>query len=169
VKIERSQLSHAMCAACWNKRSSNHQPTRIVFNIPLELCCYCGTPTKDGIYVRAELDDPKVLCGGIHMSISDPLVDQATSIVHNAITEAGIEYSDSSVSFESLGVDSLMLASIYVEIEKQLNKEVKIDSIDPKVTVDDVIQFVAKILGPSIQTPSVPETSLKTPGNAGNP
>lgn len=103
------------------------------------------------------------------MSISDPLVDQATSIVHNAITEAGIEYSDSSVSFESLGVDSLMLASIYVEIEKQLNKEVKIDSIDPKVTVDDVIQFVAKILGPSIQTPSVPETSLKTPGNAGNP
>lgn len=63
---KRSSATHAMCLACWEKRSPKHAPNRANITEQIEeLCCYCGMPTRDKIYVRDE-DMHHVLCGGIH-------------------------------------------------------------------------------------------------------
>lgn len=68
VLIDRKKTTHSMCEKCWKKISPNRPPSKGLTpkEIPLEMCCYCGIPNKDGVYLYAELDDPKILCGGIH-------------------------------------------------------------------------------------------------------
>jgi hypothetical protein len=53
-----SNWTHAICAPCWNKERPD-RPTPLGNEIgDLEVCCFCGEPTKSGIYVRK---DPKEL------------------------------------------------------------------------------------------------------------
>ena len=55
--------AHVICDACWSRREPDREPVR--FRDPAEAtCCFCGTATESGIYVR---EDGSVLrCGDRH-------------------------------------------------------------------------------------------------------
>ena len=55
------QWNHAICEECWKKRKPGEEPVRII-GLVAELCCFCGNPTLDGIYVRQ--DPKKTFCKG---------------------------------------------------------------------------------------------------------
>jgi hypothetical protein len=54
-----SEWTHAQCLQCWSSRNPGRQAARLL-ETETEICCFCGRPTDDGIYVRA---DPRgLLC-----------------------------------------------------------------------------------------------------------
>lgn len=60
-----SRWTHASCLACYHVKYPGKWPPRAKAEVrETETCCYCGTQTVSGIYVR---DDPNTLkCGGKH-------------------------------------------------------------------------------------------------------
>lgn len=44
-------LTHNICVSCWDRKNPGEQATRVLESAE-ETCCYCGTATKAGIYVR---------------------------------------------------------------------------------------------------------------------
>jgi hypothetical protein len=53
-----SEWTHPMCDACWEDQNPDQTPFALAAEYRLiEQCCWCGLPTKGGIYVR---EDPKV-------------------------------------------------------------------------------------------------------------
>lgn len=60
VKME---WNHAICYSCYSERYSERIPGRIK-DADWELCCFCRTPTHDGIYFRSHPID--TLCRGYH-------------------------------------------------------------------------------------------------------
>lgn len=52
--------THAMCGFCWYLQRGPVFPTRIV-DSDVEVCCFCGTLTKSGIFIREEPDET-MLC-----------------------------------------------------------------------------------------------------------
>jgi hypothetical protein len=44
-----------VCTTCWDDEHPFRHPVRIA-NPDTETCCYCGTPTTSGIYVRVDPD-----------------------------------------------------------------------------------------------------------------
>ena len=59
-----SKWNHAMCGVCWYQRNPQRQPYRVVPAADPEPCCFCGTSTEDGIYIRE--CPTNVACGGEH-------------------------------------------------------------------------------------------------------
>lgn len=45
--------SHPMCRECWEEKNPQREPVRIR-DPELEMCCWCGLPTNEGIFVRAD-------------------------------------------------------------------------------------------------------------------
>jgi hypothetical protein len=45
--------TQASCLACWDRDHPRGQPHRLVTPVA-ETCCFCGTTTLDGIYVRVD-------------------------------------------------------------------------------------------------------------------
>lgn len=61
-----SEWTHPICELCWHLREPNRVPVRIK-DAQKESCCFCGTATQSGIYVR---QDPKTtLCRGTHIEL----------------------------------------------------------------------------------------------------
>jgi hypothetical protein len=54
-----SEWTHRICSVCWNKREPNRRPA-VVINQEFKPCCFCGTMTNAGIYVRHDPQD--LLC-----------------------------------------------------------------------------------------------------------
>jgi hypothetical protein len=54
-----SPFRHAICAPCFAARNPGREPVRILPPDD-EQCCYCGAPTRDGIYIR---DGAQPYCG----------------------------------------------------------------------------------------------------------
>jgi hypothetical protein len=53
--------THLICENCWRKREPKREPVRLI-NAEEEKCCFCGSLTKSGIYVR---ENPNfLLCKG---------------------------------------------------------------------------------------------------------
>lgn len=48
---ETSGWTHAICTRCWQARNPEREPHRVMDYNTVQ-CCYCGTPTDAGIYVR---------------------------------------------------------------------------------------------------------------------
>jgi hypothetical protein len=55
-----SHWTHAICAKCWAERKPDKplQPKNAGQGM-LEVCCFCGVTTQDGIYLRADPAEPK--------------------------------------------------------------------------------------------------------------
>jgi hypothetical protein len=49
--------THVICRTCWDVRQPGRTPVRVIEAEP-RVCCFCGIPTKAGIYVW---EDPEVL------------------------------------------------------------------------------------------------------------
>ncbi len=47
-----STWTHAICLACWNEKFSNRGEPFMMVPSEVEICCFCGEHTSDGIYVR---------------------------------------------------------------------------------------------------------------------
>jgi hypothetical protein len=47
--------SQPICICCWEERQPDREPVRLR-EPEDERCCWCGTPTRSGIYVRERLD-----------------------------------------------------------------------------------------------------------------
>lgn len=58
-----SRFTHTICVDCWIKKNPDRQPTRVT-GFKCETCCYCKSPTLDGIYVRGKPEETP--CKGIH-------------------------------------------------------------------------------------------------------
>jgi hypothetical protein len=61
-----SNWTHPSCEPCYGALAFGREPVRIAEHFrEQERCCFCGGPTRDGIYVRA---DPRLLalCSGPH-------------------------------------------------------------------------------------------------------
>ncbi len=56
-----SRWNHAVCDLCWSEREPDRTPVRFTV-APTVDCCYCGTPTTSGIFVRQ--DPTEVRCKG---------------------------------------------------------------------------------------------------------
>ena len=57
--------NHSICLACWVARNPGREPYRLVDDFErAEACCFCATPTKDGIYVREK--NERVACKTDH-------------------------------------------------------------------------------------------------------
>ena len=54
--------NHPVCEYCWILRTGDREPVRLVER-ELDLCCFCGAKTDDGIYVRA-MSCPKAVVMG---------------------------------------------------------------------------------------------------------
>ncbi len=52
-----SKWTHNMCMDCWVRENGDRTPTRLI-DADTEVCCFCGSETSDGIFVRAEPQDP---------------------------------------------------------------------------------------------------------------
>lgn len=51
--------THSICGLCYAKMHPDRVPVRVLEHSE-EMCCFCGGPTREGIYVRA---DPRLcLC-----------------------------------------------------------------------------------------------------------
>ena len=58
-----SKWTHVICIQCWDIKEPGRDPVTVLDGSE-EVCCFCGQPTKAGIYVR---EDPKELeCEGKH-------------------------------------------------------------------------------------------------------
>ena len=64
---DMSSRTHLACTMCWNHRQCN--PNKRIcpavpedFDDDAEPCCFCGTMTSSGIYLRAEPNAG--VCGG---------------------------------------------------------------------------------------------------------
>jgi hypothetical protein len=58
-----SKWTHAICVECWDKQQPGREPVTVL-NGTEQTCCFCGQPTKAGIYIR---EDPKGMrCEGQH-------------------------------------------------------------------------------------------------------
>ena len=58
-----SKWTHAICVECWDLREPGKQPVTVLDGSE-EVCCFCGQPTRAGIYVR---ENPGgLLCKGEH-------------------------------------------------------------------------------------------------------
>lgn len=53
--------THAICEPCWRKREPGRTPVRVLVGQE-ESCCFCGDPTREGIYVRS--NNKGLLCEG---------------------------------------------------------------------------------------------------------
>jgi len=60
-----SNWTHAICPACWLVKNPNRAPVRVATGDE-EICCFCGEPTDDGIYLREDPRSPELRCGGRH-------------------------------------------------------------------------------------------------------
>jgi len=56
-----STWTHNICDDCWAKREPGRLAHRLC-EAGMTTCCFCGKPTKGGIYVRE--DPTKLKCGG---------------------------------------------------------------------------------------------------------
>jgi hypothetical protein len=48
-----SKWTHPICVECYVAREPGRAPIRVQ-DAPEETCCFCGKPTTDGIYCRAD-------------------------------------------------------------------------------------------------------------------
>lgn len=63
-----SKWTHVICRECWVAKHPDQDAHRIQGS-PVHACCFCGTATSSGIYVR---EDPKLVnCGGYALSHQD--------------------------------------------------------------------------------------------------
>lgn len=63
---EVSAWEHSICLPCWYEKFPFHDPTVSVSRVGKDSkCCYCESPTDDGIGIRE--DPAKVACGGKHL------------------------------------------------------------------------------------------------------
>lgn len=46
-----SNWNHLMCDGCWSDRHPHREPNRLL-EPETEPCCFCGTPTTSGIWMR---------------------------------------------------------------------------------------------------------------------
>jgi hypothetical protein len=61
-----SQWTHNICYDCWlDREPESGEPVRLLTR-PLEICCYCGLKNRNGIYVRDNPKDEKLICKGKH-------------------------------------------------------------------------------------------------------
>ncbi len=52
--------THPICTECWDKRNPNRKPIRVADEFTeVEICCFCGNLTREGIYVRTDPSEPK--------------------------------------------------------------------------------------------------------------
>lgn len=83
--------THSSCRACFNKNFPNRSPHTIV-KAAIETCCFCGEPTDEGIYTRADPSivhaAPGVLIGaelartvGRELANYDELIARAQDVV----------------------------------------------------------------------------------------
>jgi hypothetical protein len=63
-----SWFDHVICMKCWEKREGYglRDPIRVLCDRQ-EVCCFCGDPTTDRIYVR--VDPSLVKCKGLHAEV----------------------------------------------------------------------------------------------------
>ena len=54
---EPHRWTHNICGTCWQKKFEFRQPVKVT-PAQLEICCFCGADTEEGIYTR---EDPKLL------------------------------------------------------------------------------------------------------------
>lgn len=53
--------NHAMCGFCWYMQRGPRFPVRVK-DADVEMCCFCGTLTKSGIFNRADPETEGLLC-----------------------------------------------------------------------------------------------------------
>jgi hypothetical protein len=69
MKKTRADI-HASCSTCWAMHRLPVLPIRNLTAAVMEICCFCETPTRAGIYVR---QDPKdITCKGKHDTLQGP-------------------------------------------------------------------------------------------------
>ena len=56
---------HAICDGCWIRREPSKEPVRLL-EPESEQCCFCGSLTHSGIYVREHPTSERLDCGGEH-------------------------------------------------------------------------------------------------------
>ncbi|MFT3915337.1 MAG: hypothetical protein QM704_14820 [Anaeromyxobacteraceae bacterium] len=61
-----SRWNHAICWDCWEPVMSaagypNRDPVRVIDSEPVP-CCWCGTETDAGIFLRKTPEDPGLAC-----------------------------------------------------------------------------------------------------------
>jgi hypothetical protein len=55
-----SKWTHSICTSCWNERNPDRPAITLADDFrEIEVCCFCGENTRDGIYIRANPDEPK--------------------------------------------------------------------------------------------------------------
>lgn len=54
--------NHSICVQCWFERNPERTPTRVVGEVAVRLCCFCGGDTPHGIFVRHDPADPALFC-----------------------------------------------------------------------------------------------------------
>ena len=59
-----SRWTHTSCVPCWNARNPTRPAAEQPDNVPAERCCFCGTMTTSGLYVRHDPGDPALRCAG---------------------------------------------------------------------------------------------------------
>lgn len=63
-----SAFRHAICMPCWRMRLLRpDNPSRSTGVVRSEMCCWCGSPTEDRIYVIQS--DDRVPCRGVHRRV----------------------------------------------------------------------------------------------------
>jgi hypothetical protein len=70
MKKHRATI-HAMCGTCWNTQRLPVLPIRSLTAAVMEICCFCETPTRSGIYVRQD-DHQALPCKGKHDVLQGP-------------------------------------------------------------------------------------------------
>lgn len=50
-----AEWTHSICGPCWDQREPGRAPLRLK-EPDTEICCFCGTATTSGIYVRQDPD-----------------------------------------------------------------------------------------------------------------
>ena len=51
------KFTHSICVKCWNRMKPSFHTTEQGGG-PIEICCFCGEETREGIYVRAAPEEP---------------------------------------------------------------------------------------------------------------
>lgn len=60
-----NRWNHSICQSCWDDRNPLRRAVQFVPEIgEPKTCCFCGRPTKAGIYVRQ--DPAEMRCQGVH-------------------------------------------------------------------------------------------------------
>jgi len=55
---------HAICDRCWHDYGPPREPIRLR-EPEIEICCFCGNPTRSGIYFRYDPSATK-FCAHVH-------------------------------------------------------------------------------------------------------